>query len=139
MTSDLTDVFMKTIAVDFDGVIHRYSEGWKDGDIYDPPVPGAFDALRKLLEDYYVFIFTTRNTMQIAEWLEREGGFKVTTDDSRFKHDLVWDGSFWGTPGVLLVTNQKLGAFAYIDDRAIRFRGDWRETLTELKEIESGL
>ncbi len=131
---DLTDVFRKTVAVDFDGVIHSYEKGWQDGSIYGTPIPGAFEALRKLMEDYYVFIFTTRNCQQIAEWLESYG-FTTSTDDSRFAHDLIWDGSFWGTEGVLLITNQKLGAIAYIDDRAIRFRGDWRETLAELEEM----
>ena len=35
----------KTIAVDFDGFIHKYSKGWHDGSIYDEPVEGAAEAL----------------------------------------------------------------------------------------------
>ncbi len=136
MTTDLTDVFRKTVAVDFDGVIHSYEKGWHDGSIYGTPIPGAFEALRELMEKYCVFIFTTRNCHQIAEWLEDKGGFKTTTDDSRFAHPLLLDGSFWSTPGILLITNQKLGAIAYIDDRAIRFRGDWRETMEELHAVQ---
>src|SRR5690606_42044179 len=45
---------MKTVAVDFDGVIHAYSRGWQDGSIYDEPVPGAVDGLRQLMEQYAV-------------------------------------------------------------------------------------
>ena len=38
---------MKTILLDFDGVIHSYTSGWKGaGVIPDPPVPGAIDFLR---------------------------------------------------------------------------------------------
>ncbi len=50
----------QTIAVDFDGVIHRYSRGWQDGSIYDPPVDGAVEALERLHHRYKVVIFTTR-------------------------------------------------------------------------------
>lgn len=30
-----------TISIDFDGVIHQYSKGWQNGEIYDPPIRGA--------------------------------------------------------------------------------------------------
>ena len=49
-----------SIAVDFDGVIHGYSGGWKDGSIYDPPVPGVREALKKLQEKFRIVIFSTR-------------------------------------------------------------------------------
>ena len=37
-----------TIAIDFDGVIHKNSKGYHDGTIYDDPVPGTLKALRDL-------------------------------------------------------------------------------------------
>src|SRR5690606_24590525 len=71
----------KTIAVDFDGVIHGYSKGWWDGTIYDPPMPGALDGLRALMEHYAVFVHTTRSAGQVAEWLAG-CGFDVVTDET---------------------------------------------------------
>jgi hypothetical protein len=38
----------QTGAFDFDGVIHRYGEGWHDGTVYDDPVEGAREALMRL-------------------------------------------------------------------------------------------
>lgn len=52
---------MPTVAIDFDGVIHRYSKGWQDGTIYDEPMPGAKEFLRYLLKDGWdVVIWSTR-------------------------------------------------------------------------------
>jgi hypothetical protein len=119
-----------TVAIDFDGVIHRYSRGWQDGSIYDLPFDGALDGLRQLMSRHAVFIFTSRNTAQVAGWLH-DHGFKVSTDDSAFRHDRDWDGVFWETRGVLLVTNRKLGASAYLDDRAVRFTS-WKQALADL-------
>jgi hypothetical protein len=44
----MTAAYRPKVLVDFDGVIHRYSKGWGDGTVYDPPVAGARAALRKL-------------------------------------------------------------------------------------------
>lgn len=118
----------KTIMVDFDGVIHAYSQGWKDGSIYDDPVPGAFHALSCLLETYAVGIFTTRNTLETAKWLHEIGGFECTVDPGP-------SIEFWNGKGVLFVTNRKLPAVAYIDDRGIRFTS-WGQALDDLKHYE---
>lgn len=134
-----------TIAVDFDGVIHAYSRGWADGTIYDPPLPGAITGLRQLMEQDAVFIFTTRAPEQVMTWLQHYD-FDVTTDE---RCSLCSRGSgqtpapdcrgckgsglitFWNPRGQLLVTNRKLAATAYLDDRAIRFT-DWDQALTDL-------
>jgi hypothetical protein len=111
-----------TVAVDFDGVIHAYTQGWQDGTIYDPPVPGALDSLHHLMDTYAVFIHTTREPHQVADWLNQRG-IPATP--------LTPPGAFWNERGRVLVTNRKLGAVAYIDDRAIRFQS-WVQVLAEL-------
>jgi Predicted sugar phosphatases of the HAD superfamily len=98
----------KTILVDFDGVIHKYSRGWDDGTTYDGPMEGAKEALAALSEGWRVVIFSTRDNDQIRDWLERNGfpDYEVTS---------------W-----------KIPATAIIDDRAIRFT-DWEQALSEFK------
>lgn len=137
---------MKTVAVDFDGVIHAYSRGWQDGSIYDEPVPGAVDGLRQLMEQYAVFIHTTRDADQVMPWLERLG-FDVTMDERcgschavESHHECPdcegWGLlTFWNERGQLLVTKRKLPAVAYIDDRGIRFTS-WEQSLVDLIEYE---
>jgi hypothetical protein len=149
-----------TLAIDFDGVIHAYTRGWADGSIYDPPLPGAFDGLRALMRQDAVFIFTAREPEQVQPWLEGYG-FDVTIDESCIPCfgagggqpvDLddrptgpAWEckackGSglltFWNQRGQLLVTNRKLAATVYLDDRALRFV-NWPQALAALSAINS--
>jgi len=95
----------KTIAVDFDGVIHKYSKAYHDGTIYDEPIEGARDALRLLKKKgYKVVVSSVRDVGDISDWLHR---YKIKVDE---------------------VTNYKPKAVAYIDDRGIRFT-TWRDML----------
>ena len=116
---------VKTIAVDFDGVIHAYSRGYLDGSIYDEPADGAIDALRELMEDYAVFIFTARDVLSVAAWLH-ERGFRVVTENPT--------EPVWKIQGILLVTQTKYVAEIYIDDRGLRFE-DWDQTLADVKRL----
>ena len=132
---------MKTVAIDFDGVIHKYSKGWHDGTIYDPPIKGAFEYIKKLMDSgYSVFVLSTRSPGQIKEWLlfwtmvseyEAEGTghdpllWKYTRYGFTVEKIPFWK-KFWDKPYVLGITNKKLPAIAYIDDRAIRFTS-WEE------------
>lgn len=110
-----------TIAVDFDGPIHQY-DGWRDGTIYGGETPGAFDALRSLMAFDAVFVFTSRDPGQVAEWLTGHG-FTTLAD----RPELAVE--FWNTRGVLLVTRTKYPAHAYVDDRAVPFTGEWQEAI----------
>jgi hypothetical protein len=114
----------KTVAVDFDGVIHAYSRGWQDGSVYDPPVPYALDALRNLRKRYTVVIYTTRaredinepgGAEQIREW------FKL------YEAEDLAD---------LEITDKKPLAIALIDDRAIRFK-NWAQAIPDLQDFDN--
>jgi 5'(3')-deoxyribonucleotidase len=108
----------KTIAIDFDGVIHAYSRGWEDGVIYDEPMAGARDAIRQLAEKYEVVVFTARDCIDedgdvIWDWLEKHG-FKEYVSE---------------------VTSRKPAAWAYIDDRAIRFE-NWHQAMGDVQALD---
>ena len=54
---------MRTVLIDFDGVLHSYSSGWQGKqNIPDDPNPGAIQFLRDLLaeEDIEPIIWTSR-------------------------------------------------------------------------------
>lgn len=104
----------RSISIDFDGCLHRYSEGWHTKDIYDPPMPGAHKALRSLSAVYGVFIMSARPAKEILPWCREQ------FPDLRFQ--LIGPkAAYWNRRGVIGITNRKLPALAYIDDRAIRF------------------
>lgn len=115
-----------TLAVDFDGVIHAYSRGWQDGSIYDDPIPGALEGLQALMSRDSVFIFTTRDPAQVVSWLLDRGISAIADTDST--------RTFWNGRDEVLVTNRKLAAYAYLDDRAVRFT-DWPTALAEMESI----
>jgi hypothetical protein len=105
----------RTIAVDFDGVLHSYRSGWIDAHtIPDPPNHGAMDWLNRVSRTFEVVIFTTRaKTMRgrnaIKRWLWENGYVEPgaeTWSDLRIR-----------------VSYTKPPALVYIDDRAWRFDG----------------
>jgi len=131
---------MKTIAIDFDGVIHRYSKGYQDGSIYDEPVEGAFEAIQHYMRnDYTVFIFSTRSPRQIKRWLEKQLPFdeSISTMHAIPVQIIPFWTKFWNKKNVLGITKRKLPAMVYIDDRAIRFKGKWSDMTTTILEIKT--
>lgn len=127
---------MSSVGIDFDGVIHRYSEGWQDGSIYDDPVEGALEAIRDLQRQRIaVFVLTSRargQLWEVADWIMRHHPEIVTQVDPDDPSEQL---TFWDDPAIVLVTNRKLPAVAYIDDRAIRFNS-WSQARTDLAAQE---
>jgi hypothetical protein len=100
----------KTVALDFDGVLHSYIKGFTGLIPKDPPVPGAQKFVEDLiLNGYDVVIFSHRavepeGQVGIQGWLQK-----------------------WDFPENIAITATKPAAICYVDDRAFRFEGDFRQ------------
>jgi len=107
------------IIIDFDGVIHGYESGWKGaGHAPDPPVPGAREAIAKMMESYQCYVFSSRcSELAGVEEIERYLA----------EHDIEVDG----------VVREKIPASLSIDDRGFRFNGDWNEVLEFLESPDA--
>lgn len=108
------------LCLDFDGVLHSYTSGWKGADtIPDPPVSGAIAFLRDAVKRFRVCIFSSRSSQSggqqaMRQWL----GYWVLEERLSDDEDLAWASAIeWPT--------EKPPALVTIDDRAITFTGEW--------------
>lgn len=121
----------KAVAFDFDGVIHKYSEGWKDGSIYDEPNMDILDLILLLqLAKIPCVIISTREPNQIKEWWDKQG-FTIMAKPLCFETIFFNDCTYVG------ITNRKIPAQLYIDDRAYRYSGQTvREFLVDCSTMK---
>lgn len=121
----MSERFKPILCVDFDGVIHSYTSGWKGvAVVADPPVPGALKWLWKATEWFDVQVYSSRS--------KEPEGISAMVD-----WFLTWAGKELGGEHPMAVESgphypitfaaQKPAAFLTIDDRAICFQGDWSE------------
>lgn len=105
------------VAFDFDGVIHKYSKGWQNGDIYDEPNEEIIKIMNALIaNDIPCVIMSTRDPEQIKEWWDKLNigiSAKVLDFNVLFHNDCHYIG----------ITNRKVVAQLYIDDRAYKYIG----------------
>lgn len=105
------------VAFDFDGVIHKYSKGWQDGSIYDEVNVDVLDIINTLMmNNIPCIIMSTRDPQQIKDWWN-EQGFDIKTKVLDFNTVFYNDCDYLG------ITNRKIVAQLYIDDRAYRYTG----------------
>lgn len=105
----------KILCLDFDGVCHSYSSGWKGAEvILDPPVEGMWEALEAYIALFDVQIYSSRSS--------QPGGIDAMID--------------WFLSHATSLANQrtfkqlsfpttKPAAFVSIDDRVVCFDGSW--------------
>lgn len=97
------------LCLDFDGVIHSYTSGWKGIDVIpDPPVEGAKEFVEMASEYFEIVIHSSRcesydGHYAIDQWLIKHG----------FDMKKIY------------ISDTKPPAFLTIDDRAITFDGTW--------------
>jgi len=118
----------KTVAVDFDNTLHPYTRGWIGTEPDDEPaLPGAENFLLELIErGYHVVIYTTRADTQ-------EGEFGVI----RWMHKHM-PRAFYSMRDnrSIEISAGKPKAIAYVDDRAVVFRGSYTDCLTDIEGLD---
>lgn len=121
------DIADQVICVDFDGTLYPWGYMFAG----PPPLPGAVRAVKALKDaGYKIIIFTSRLSKR---WLEVEGG-------DRYNH--MWyieellrrDGIPYDE-----ITEEKIPAEHYIDDKAHRFEGNWEEITSKILRPRSSM
>ena len=98
------------VCVDLDGVLNLF-DTWRSPEYFHPPRPGAKEFLIRLNEaGFSVCIFTCRWHEWAAKWLE-DNGLAQYVDR---------------------VTDQKIPAEVYLDDRAVCFQGDFNQAYQQI-------
>jgi hypothetical protein len=118
------------LCVDFDGVIHSYTSGWKGAAVIpDPPTQGALRWLWKATEWFNVQIYSSRSKdpearIAMGRWMIEHSKIEFGADHPMTIAD---DDGDAGPIYPIGIAYEKPAAFLTIDDRAICFEGDWSE------------
>lgn len=108
-----------SVCIDFDGVIHSYERGWQGGHLYGSVVPGFFDWAEQCCSKLSLIIYSSRSGdgfshAAMREWLELH--FNEWKTHHRQARLMFHHFDF---------RTSKPPALVYIDDRAIKFNGQW--------------
>lgn len=98
------------VCVDFDGVLAQY-DGWKGPEHLGEPNRGALAFVKKLSETFAVIIHSTRHPQDIERWCKEHGFIDYITH----------------------ITDTKMPAVCYVDDRAVQFSGNFAQTIVEVE------
>ncbi len=104
----------KTIFIDLDGVLNEYS-GKYDKNYIPKPAKGVTEFLKILNKEFNITIFTTRDFILVYDWLKKNSLDKYVSD----------------------ITNTKKPCFLYIDDRAVCHKGNFHNTIEQIKAFKT--
>lgn len=126
------------LCLDFDGVLHSYTSGWKGADIIpDPPVAKMVSFLARANKEFEIHILSSRS--------HQPGGMEAMQAWIRKHIEYYYDCTFGGSPRDFDAATalfydlkwplEKPPAMVTIDDRAIQFDGTW-PTIAFLKAFQ---
>ena len=112
-----------TIAIDFDGVIHKNSKGFHDGTVYDEPIEDVKKGLEYLSKSYKLVIYSCKANPN-RPLINGKTGVELMWDwlDKHSLKDYIDDISY-----------EKPNAKYYIDDKAIKFI-NWKMIMGAIKD-----
>lgn len=125
------------LCLDFDGVCHMYTSGWKGAAVIpDPPVPGLFEFLDQCEPYFDLQIFSSRSHQDggieaMREWFQ--AGRFAYINAGKFSHENDNEEAWKWVDKTLKFPKEKPPAFLGIDDRVLNFRGVW----PDVEEIRS--
>lgn len=138
-----------TLCLDFDGVIHSYTSGWKGAHVIpDPPVPGAIDFIQRARERFQVVILSSRSHQHepgslmggeeaMGRYLVAHGippswiraSPEAASRGMAGSEGMDWHFAAFGhverVENPIRFVREKPPALVTIDDRAITFTGEW--------------
>lgn len=102
--------FKRTLLIDLDGVLNKYTGSFDENYIPEPKEKTR-GFLEKLSQNFELRLFTTRNKILASKWLIEH---KL---DKYFKD----------------ITNVKELSWLIIDDRCLKFEGDYEKLIYEIE------
>ena len=112
--NDSPIMYKRKILIDLDGVLNQYGQD-KFDENYIPDIKlGAKEFIKELSNSAELYLFTSRNLLLASKWLIKNNLDKYFKD----------------------VTNIKLPSYLYIDDRTVCFKGDYKQTLKDIRDFK---
>jgi hypothetical protein len=117
------------LCLDFDGVCHSYTSGWKGATIIpDEPVTDLFEFMLAASRHFEIAIYSSRSHQPggraaMVNWFIKYGPELAC---SYTEESIVWYSQVTKVPLLCLTfPTEKPPAFVTIDDRALTFTGIW--------------
>ena len=103
----------RTILIDLDGVLNTYT-GQYDKNTIEEAREGTIEFIKELSIDFDLKLFTTRPQKLVEKWLNKYNMQDYFSE----------------------ITNTKKIAWLILDDRCIKFDGNYKNTITQIKNFK---